>query len=493
MCFIIFSVYVCCGFQVRGQDTAVSIFLTRSQLNRVVSNAFGSIVTSFVNNGAIGTYASLDPANAAFSLKGTIPTFPRFKRGANTIEDKINHDTVYFSYLSFALSGNLIDKSYAKLFTGGSLNAGINASAIYNFTFGRPHFKFDSRKWAEIGRQRDMLISQYSSQWLEADRSFSDSTFFYNLDIAQKTLFADQAKLARKKAARDLFSQQFDAAATPSPALADSIVLAENNISVLLSALKKDQKALDSMHISRAHDLYLLSQQKEEDMEKKFLKDYDSLTLKANFMTFSIFWYSLSGGIGTNNYNSFNPNMPFDSQISKNSLTTWHGGLTLNYLHLDYMKKHTLYANLSVSYLRTNNLSSLTAVELDQTKKTVNAGGDTTRQITSKINVYTDPVTGYLASNLTGNFYYLFGKTPSGIHLSPSINFQDNGLNIANATLGYILAIKNTVKDQPILNSEVTLTFNDIFQQQLPKSVFWKRLNLGISFTVPINIFYNYN
>jgi hypothetical protein len=91
--------------------------------------------------------------------------------------------------------------------------------------------------------------------------------------------------------------------------------------------------------------------------------------------------------------------------------------------------------------------------------------------------------------NLSGHIYYLFGKTPSGFHILPSVDFQSDGLTVMNFTAGYIISFKNTAKDQPVINSELYFRFNDITDTGEKGNNFLKRNEIGISFTVPFNIF----
>ena len=47
--------------------------LSKAETNKVLNSSFSNLVTSNPNPGNLGTYASLDPINALFVLKATVP------------------------------------------------------------------------------------------------------------------------------------------------------------------------------------------------------------------------------------------------------------------------------------------------------------------------------------------------------------------------------------------------------------------------------------
>ncbi len=256
------------------------------------------------------------------------------------------------------------------------------------------------------------------------------------------------------------------------------------------STLDKTSKSLDSMQLVRKHLLFEEKEWKRKTLDKNLQNNYDSIILKGSFVKMGIVWYTLLGGVGKKNYHVYDPTQQFSSQIINDHLVTFNAGFAVNYIHVDRLKKRTWFFNASVSYLRDNNLASLSTTEIDQSKKSANSGGDTTRMITSKFNVYTDPVVSFMATNVSTNLYYIFGKTPAGFHFATSSNFQDNGLNLSNLTFGAILAFKNAAKDQPVVNTELYLTFKDIGNQQHLQQGFYRRNEVGLSFTIPFNVFF---
>jgi hypothetical protein len=477
-----------------GQDALHT--LRQGEVDRILNTAFSSLVTSSTNYGEIGTYVSLDPINTAFTLKGTVPCTPGRQKNMRrqlSIEDRLNVDSACFSYLSFSLSGNLIDKSYAQLFSNSSLNAGFSGTVQYNFTIGRPHFSFDEEEWQVVSLKRDRLLKAYRRDWQANEIAYSDSAVLSDQSLLQLQLVATRNRLTQKMIQRDQLSLAMDTLDQHDAqfaAFTDSLASIKKSIVTLQATLDKTADTFDSLQLAKKYTLYGLKEYKRKLLDEKLQKDYDSIVLKAPLAKIRLVWYTLLGGVGKKSFFTFDPTLQFSSQIASNSLVTFTAGVAVNYINVNRLNRRTFLINGSVSYLRDNNLASLTTTEVDQTKKTVNAGGDTSRTITKKYNVYTDPVQSFMATNITANAYYIFGRTPLGFHLGPSVNFQNNGLNLINLTAGCILAFRNDAKDRPVVNTELYVTFKDIGDQQHLQQGFWRRNEIGLSFTVPFNVFF---
>ncbi len=467
--------------------------LTQAEINKILNTAFNSLVTSNSNPGEIATYASLDPINTSFILKGTFPlhkNLVKVQKG-KSFKERLQSDTGSVSYFSFSLSGNLIDKKYGVLFSNSLLNAGINFQAQYNFRLKAPLFSFSRKEWEDISLRRDMLFSVYHQNIRVLETSYSDSAYNKNKYLLELQKRYSTIKISKSEVQLDLLNKTIDSLGTSvmdRPEMIDSLLNLIKATDALKNTLVHTILALDSLEQAKNHDLFLLNMNQQALLQPKLKKDYDSLLMKATLRKTKLSWVSLVGGIAKANYVTYDPSLSFSSQITKNNLNTFNLGIAVNWIKIDKIKKRTLFLNGNLSWLRDNNLSDLSTIEIDQSKKVANLLGDTTRVITSKYNVYTDPVINFYAWNISGNLYYIYGETPSGFHVFPSINFQNNGLTAANLSLGYIIAFKNTTKDQPIINTEIYLTFKDIFNDHEKTKKFWNRNEIGISFTVPFNV-----
>lgn len=471
-------------------DKNTSRYLYPDEMDKILNSAFSNLITSNKNPAEISSNASLDPVAASFSLKASFPL--RFgKKPPDTTVALLENTRGSFSYLGFSASGNLLDKSYATLFSKGALNSGISAQMQYNFKLGER----GSLSAVEAGNailKRDLLNKTDHDRAKALDQAFDASNYENRVVQLRVQLEADETRLEAAKDTSALLARLLDSLGwhvKGKPELADQYVAAQKKIMDQTQALGKTKETLDSLQTAARLYWGAVYDDKRHKLRLQIRKDFDSTIEATPLDQVSVTWCTLSSGIGKKSFYTFDPTQPFSSQVNSNSLTTFNFGFSLNYMKIDHARNYTLFLNSTISYLRDNNLSSLSTSELDQTKKTANAAGDTTRMVTTKFNVYTSPITTYLATNWTGQAYYIWNKQPLGLHLSPSMTFEDNGLTISNLTLGFIFGFKTSNKDQPILNTELYVTGQDIFNQQKSTTGLWKRSQIGLSFTVPVNLF----
>jgi hypothetical protein len=480
--------------QDRGPAQPQPVFLTQSEMDKVLNSSFSNLATGNKNATEIVNYASLDPTAAAFTLKSTFP-FLTGKNKKNTSLnplDKLEQDQGRFSYLGIALSGNLLDKNYGTLFSKGALNSGVSAQAQYNFACGKRGYTFSPGQLEPIAEAKDALFANYRKNVNALEIQVGDSNFLATRRNLALQAGAAQNRLQKARTNFALLRRRIDSlgsAIQAHPEVTDDYISAQKDLANYQSLFDKARAGLDSLDSARKHAFWTTRSPRQTALDEQLKKDYDSLILKAPFLKMDFLWFTFSAGVGKKSFKTFDATVPFSSQIGSNSLVTYNGGFAVNYIYIDKVKYHTFFFTSSLSYFRDNNLASLSTTEVDQTKKIVNSGGDTTRTITSKINAYTDPVTVYKATNWTSNFYYMVGKDPKGLHLSPAFSFQDNGLTLSNMTVGFIMSFKSANKDQPIVNTEIYITGKDIFNQQKSSNGLWNRSEVGISFTVPVNLF----
>lgn len=476
-----------------NSQTGISMPLKQEELNRVLNSTFNKLVTSNPNPGEIANYASLDPINASFSVKSTLPVQPGRKRKlkALSFENKLLYAPSRISYLSFSASGNLIDKNYGVLFSNSSLNSGVSLQAQYNFKIKDPHFSFFNDEWNDFAVKRDLLFKTYNNNLVEVQKKMNIVAIQQNRSLLELKQLSNQAKLKKSQVALDLAKKTIDSLGIgikDRPGLADTLQTLVKDNTAILTDINQTSYTMDSLDlITPAIDGH--AGLKIEGLRKKLKSDYDTLASKLQLQRISVTWFTILGGYSRKSYNTFNASLPFSSQIGKGKLDAFNFGIAINHLYQNRIKNRTWFLNASVSRLRNNNLVSLSTSTIDQVNKITNAAGDTVRTITNKHIVYTSPVKTFMLWNLSGHIYYLFGKTPSGFHILPSVDFQSDGLTVMNFTAGYIISFKNTAKDQPVINSELYVRFNDITDTGEKGNNFLKRNEIGISFTVPFNIF----
>lgn len=467
--------------------------MDRQELRRLTNNAFNNLVSSNPTAGEIANYATVDPINAAFSLKSTIPVFfGRKKRLRNlSFLDQVEDEPARISYLSLSVSGNLIDKNYGSIFTNSSLNAGISINAQYNFRIGTPKFSYWQEDYTVFDLKRTLLRHQYEINITNINTGFDADEKQKTKRLLELTRASTLSKILKNQVEIANTTQQVDALGTnysSRPGLIDTLQKLVQEGQALKKTFEATNASLDSINVvdNRATDFMVLQV---NNLRAKYKKDYEGLISELPLQRLRLTWFSLITSYIRKSYNTYDPALPFASQFGKGKLDAKSFGVAINHLRTDSLARRTLFLNLTITRKKDNNLSLLSTTSIEQKKEVINPGGDTTRTITSKISAYTQPITSYNMWNISLHGYYLFGKKTSGIHLSPSIDIIDGKKAITNFSLGYIIPFKNTVKDQPIVNAELYVRFDDMFNSADNTSVFYDRNEIGVSFTFPFKIF----
>lgn len=482
----------------RARSARESIYpfpLTRAELNRALNAEFSKLVAGNPNPGEISNYATLDPVNASFNIKGTIPV-RRKGRKQDTTETDLhfveNPDSARISYLSFSVAGALIDKQYGVLFSDSKANTGIAISVQYNFGMKANHFGFYQAEWEDIAEKRRALSRKYTNDLAAIQDKTNYEAYRRSVYLLNLQQLSTRDKLAKKNLLHDLAQKSVDslgANITDRTGLADTLRTLEKEAADLVMEIRTTQQTIDSVNRLVATQIDAQRGLLNKTLLEKFQNDHDSLLLSVPFKKFTTTWYTVFAEYNRKSYNTFDISLPFASQIKESEKAdAYKIGLAINYLKQDKLKHWSFFLNGGISWIYKSNLDQLTAITVDQRKQYSNTAGDTARSITTKYSVYTDPVTTSGGLNISGHAYYIFGKKPSGLHVFPSLDIQGRH-SVFNCTLGYIIAFKNTVKDQPVINTELYIRFNDITNDADIESKFYKRNEIGLSFTIPFNIF----
>lgn len=467
--------------------------ITQGELNRALNSAFNKLVAGNPNPGEVSNYATIDPINASFNVKGTIPIKKR-ERKQGTDETDVdwieNRNQARISYLSFSVSGALIDKQYGLIFSDSKLNSGIFFTAQYNFRTKHSHVGFSEPQWQEIAEKRNALRSKYSNDLAVILDKTNDAAFQRKVYLLNLQQLSARDKLAKKNLQHNLTQKSVDSlgnALSTRPGLADTLRTLEKEVFDLVMEIRATQQTIDSIGRLSATVIGGQVSLLKKILKDKYKNDYDTLLSVIPFQKFTTTWYTIIGEYNRKSYNTFDITLPFESQIKEgNKADAYKLGFAINHLVQNRLKNRTFFVNGGVAWIYKSNLDQLTAISVDQRKQF--SSSDTTRSITTKYSVYTDVVKCSGGLNVSGHAYYIFGKKPSGVHLFPSLDIQ-RGHRVLNCSLGYIIAFKNTVKDQPVVNTELYLRFNDITNDADIESKFYKRNEIGLSFTLPFNIF----
>ena len=480
----------CCliaSFAFPEKARAQTRYLTQGELNKIINRSFGNLVTGNVNTGEISNYASLDPVDGSFTLKGSIPI------GSDDV-DSLGK----LSYLGITLSGDLVNESYASLFSNSSLNTNVSIQLQYQFRIGKAGVSYSLSDMGNLALQRQLLTSERENTDHAIDQSIAmvqtkmDLLRYVRTGIAiekaQKAAeftdvrkYVDSINSIPKKSGKD------------SSALTggiDSLSGIDKKIDDLQEALFANRKQQDSLGMIMLNSNAIRSHL-HIDAYNGYKKNKDSLILKAPLKGWSTNWFSIAAGVGRQKYYTFDQTQVFGLQVTKNNLTTGNVSLAWNYYSANALNNQMVYLNAGFGWSRSNNTDLFSTMAVTDRKTIVNGGGDSTRTIEKKYNAYTDTIRNFNNWDAFFNFYFLYGKRPGGFHLFPDVNFRSDKLVIANLGIGYIVSFQNAKKDEPVLNVEAYVKFQDLANQQKAKSGFFNRNEIGLSFTLPVSLFSN--
>ena len=343
--------------------------------NRVLNNAFNKLVSSNPNAGEIANYASIDPINASFTAKGSIPIQPGRKKMLKSktlsFEDKLKYDPAKISYLSFSAGGNLIDKSYGALFSNSSLNAGVTLGAQYNFRVGKAKFSYWLEDYTNFSVKEKILFQKYGANKIALENTLTDKELQRAKRLLELSKVSIITKLQKNGTETALVQKSVDSLGNninQRPGLVDTLQKLLQDGLVLQKSYDGTQASLDSISAVGIHtsDFLVLQRNKLRD---KLKKDYDALVTELPIQKVRLTWFTLIGGYSRKSYNTFDVSLPFPSQFDKGKLNAVNWGAGVNRLLVDSLKKRTLFFNLTIMRSRNNNLALLSTSTIDQTRK----------------------------------------------------------------------------------------------------------------------------
>ncbi|SKB62379.1 hypothetical protein SAMN05660226_02295 [Parapedobacter luteus] len=490
-----------------AQDEDKSLGLTLEQHNLLINKYLAKQAGTDEGAEILGNYASFDPTNGAFVLKGTIPLG--------------KPDSEKFSYLGLSINGDLRSNSYTALFSDYKLNTNVGAQVQYNIRVGGAE---------TISENSDMSLLNYRLR-LNKERATSQTSTFYEQSEKAKQEFDLAALILKRteiqshllqKNIETLWSQ------IPSDLLKNSewiarirdltyelqekedllqdnkdtnnqtevnrlqesiktikiqITDAQNRLPkelhkdhVLLDKIQREYKKLDTVIRERnllkfkLDSLNLLAKNRLQikagleneaklTMEKKKKELLEGMQLAGLKMK----WLSLNAAFGVKKYHTYNSGEIYAAQIAEEKLLTYRFGISYNIFHIDDLDKRYWYLNIGGFMVKDNNTALLSTTEIIQDVVTKNATGDTTRKISKKYNAFTDEVIDGVQWELSPDFYYLFGEKTSGFHIKPILAIRHKLPTYANLSLGYVVSFTNRKKDSPAINTELYYRIGDIF------------------------------
>ncbi|HMI63949.1 MAG TPA: hypothetical protein VK518_23695 [Puia sp.] len=448
-----------------------------------INQSFGLIATGQGEAANLANYGSFDPVNGVFKL--------------NIFGPIGSTDTRRAAFFSVDAGGNIEGDNTGVLFNNSKFNSGLNVTGKLHL----PLFAFldiSQNEADSISAGITKLRREMEMQQLQARQQF-DST---HLSIQYINDAAHLRAIGRKlQGARGSISGLQTALTTSKDSLeilkiTDSLLsLFKQEASLQTDSAKVGQemaanKALLGDLLTRLNNI----NQAVFRSTAAFNKRRDSLEMTIDIKGSSFLWLTLTGGLNRKKYYSFADSLSFSNQFSSQKYTSYAYGIEFNYIGYSSQKNnpvagkmpHVHVGNLGISRVRNNNTGDFSTVELTDAQKY--SAGDSTHNIATKYNVYTDPITEYKAWKVYLNYYYVFGKKRNfALHVFPDVEFRDNRKNPFNSGAGFIFSLNNK-KDKTLFNLEVYAKLIDIGKALDEDEVrFINRNEVGVHMGIPFN------
>lgn len=453
------------------------------EIKRLTNHFFASLVTSNSGSGSLGNFASLDPVDGSFTFQGTAALGNQEKES----------DRTPIIYLSFKGKGDLIGESYSSLFSNSSLNTGVSISGSLHWMISQPRVAFRMEEAANFNMMKRSAETRFS----RAEAISNGETvpiIKVRMQFVEKAIISSDRAIDSCKRWRMVLLDSFDKV---DQKFWKGITDASNDNEDAIEKLEKERTGweLKKDSLNTVLDYYrpgynymaLYDQVKAENEKKAII---DSLIINFTLARHSFWWITFTGGGGKQDYTTYDASAAFDSQIQKAEFNTYNLGISLNWFRKNNTFNRVYYVNGGFSRQRINNIDLIGTKTVTDTRKLTNSSGDVTRVVEKKYSAYTDPIAETEGWKVFINSYFMFGRKPSGFHYFPEVNWLDNKTTVLNMGLGYIVSFVNSKKDQPVINTELYFKLLDMTDQSSSGiSGVWNRNELGVSFTLPLNLF----
>jgi hypothetical protein len=462
------------------------------------NKTFASIATGQSKTSDLANYAALDPTKGVFSLNGFVSFKPIPK--PKSVDDSSR------SFLSFSLTGALLNNDATVLFKNQKLNTSLTLDIKYHFhlkgmhthiicdensVLTRPVARLQLEQAQATGDALDkfdpvknngaLLLLRARSSMIPGAKLEKQQTLNHVLIQIDST---DRAKPNRKTwDAHDyqLYTQSTEKAGSLNRQL-DSLNKASNRDQL-------DDDSLVALIQHAADSLRKVPKLIDDQYKQKILQ----VELSTKIYQFSQNWFTVLGSLSNRSYYTYFDSLAFDKQISQHKLLAYSVGLQYNmyWQNLSITKnKRVDYLNFGLLRLKTDNTGDLSTTTIDQTQTTVS--GNTTREISSSYCSYTSRVQTFQEWNVYSNFYHLFGpKTFSGFHIYPDLEIRDNQKTLLNAGAGYIVSLPAQKSGNPLVNLEVYVRFTDLTNALKATNAAYQRYTIGLTAGLPFNFLTN--
>ncbi len=452
-------------------------FISKEGVSALLNKSFHSLLSYNTNGNLIGNYASIDPLNGTAAFNGSIDM------------NKERSNNARISVLNFKIKGGILSDNSIELFRNSTINKNSSIDIEYHFkTSNKFKYSYSGVDEVNINLKKQIINQKYNIAQLAYQREFDNNGIrrdIINSKMKYHALLLDS--LNAKLRYYDLsFNMTPNTNLLQKKILGDSLEKVYDQITKLTSLIKDLELRADSINavINNAVAFEVVELEKVENKKKSML---DTLESKISLLGYKFGWITFIGGFNRKDFYIFKPDSSFSKQLNQREINTLRVGLAYNFYQANLYKNKGLLVNTGFIIQNDNNIELLTSTEVSEEKVIKNALGDTTRKVLNKYLTYPDSVKQGISLKAYANIYVANLKNGSSLHLFPSIYLYKYDPTSINLGIGYVFSFKNYKKDQPILNAEGFVQFNDIANRYKTNLNMLNRSNIGIRLSVPFN------
>lgn len=438
-------------------------FIDAGTYRNILNTRFTNIITG-QSRSQIGNFAAVDPKAAQVALNGS-------------------HVFAHSDILSVNVNAG-IDDGFASIFSNSKLNSNVGIDIKYSLLYQRngyiPHSLIRMTTPTRLRYIADTGLARKSYDVLK--KKMVQDTVLATLDLkkAQKKIDAVKkaiAELKKKAGNEQLHSDNNEFNKLDS--LNYERILLEQKIGELEMKILGSRGKIASM---------------DDDIDSKLDDSLESLQLKlaGNLTGFKINWFNLHYKVLNNSFKTFDASLAYSDQVQKHNFVTHTLGLEFNMYNWSIDPFQTYYLLLGAEGFVTDNKSDLQQMQINEVTQYGAIPGQ--RSSTKQYSVYTGKYeTGIVGAHLYADYYhFLFANNIAAVHLYPEAILKANG-SLCNFGLGFLYAFKDK-KDpsgKSIVNAELYVKLNDLFDAGNSSDLFFKRNDIGLRFAFPINFYTN--
>jgi hypothetical protein len=202
---------------------------------------------------------------------------------------------------------------------------------------------------------------------------------------------------------------------------------------------------------------------------------------------FTLQWITVGYSLGNSDFKLFDSKLVYDQQIMKDHNVSHKVTAQWSRYHLSSTKAETYFVSAGLIGGISDNLSELTAVEINE-RNNYNTGDYryTVKKYAAYIGDYKENIR---LVHFNADYYHFFFKDNfAAVHLFPEYVIKNHAKPRINSGIGLVFNFKDETKAASVVTAEVYYDFEDWTDNADPEmsNGVFKRGNLGVRFSFPI-------